>query len=102
MSRSYRKSPVIKDNGKGKKKQKAIANRVVRRKLKNPDYVVPNGGSYTKEYESWRIADYTSRCTEEEAKEMWHRSMRKYPWFKEHYPTLESYMIWWKKTYRSK
>lgn len=99
MSRSYKKTPIVKDRNKG---QKALANRTVRRKLKDSDYGMANGKSYKKEYESWNISDYYFMMTEEEAKQEWEESSKKYKWFREEYPTLESYMKWWKKTYKYK
>jgi hypothetical protein len=56
MSRSYKKTPVIKDTsckGTRYKSGKQIANRAVR----NHDDV-PNGGSYKKVYCSWNISDW--------------------------------------------
>lgn len=101
MSRSYRKTPILKESG--KKKKRTFANRKVRRKLNSDlDYTLANGKAYKKVFESWDITDYVFRLTKEEAIADWYASVEEYPWFKEYYPTLESYIIWWKKTYRSK
>ena len=35
MGKSYKKTPVIKENGESKKKMKTIANKAVRRKMKD-------------------------------------------------------------------
>ena len=103
MSRSYRKNPIIKDNGEGKKDKKAIANRRVRRKLNNPDYGIANGKAYRKEYNSWDIADNVSRFTEDEARHYYEEmSKDDNRWFKEEWPTLESFMNYWKKHYKCK
>ena len=45
MSRSFKKVPIIKDNGKSKKKQKQIASRSVRRKMSDPEYEIGNGNA---------------------------------------------------------
>ena len=45
MSRSYRKNPIIKDNGKSKKEMKSLANRKVRRKLNDQDFNIADGKS---------------------------------------------------------
>ena len=56
MSRSYKKTPVIKDSsckGTRFKSGKQLANRAVRNQED-----VPNGGSYKKVYCSWNISDW--------------------------------------------
>ena len=68
MSRSYKKTPIIKDNGKSKKRAKTFAIRKTRRKLKNLDYEIADGKSYKKEFESWIIADHVCYWTEEQAR----------------------------------
>lgn len=67
MSRSIKKNPVVKDGGKSKKKQKTQANRKVRRKLNNPDYLLADGNDYRKVTESWGIADFICRQSKEDA-----------------------------------
>lgn len=100
MSRSYRKTPILKETG--KKKKRTLANRKVRRKLNNPNYELADGRAYKKVFESWDISDYVTRLTLNEAIEDWYASVKQYPWFKEMYPTLDSYIKWWKVTYKSK
>lgn len=95
MGKSVKKTPIIKDNGKGKKKDKALANRATRRKLKDPDFSIPDGKSYKKEYESYRIADYVCRWTKEEAIEEYNKISSFID--KQKYPTLESFLNYWKK-----
>lgn len=58
MSRSYKKTPVIKDNGHGAHRRwnKKQANRVVR----NDDTFDISGKAYRKLYSSWDIYDYIS------------------------------------------
>ena len=110
MSNSVKKNPVVKDNSRGSnKKSKRLANRKVRRKLKDVEYTVADGKSYRKEYESWIISDYSTRMTEQEALEYYHRftdpnnvdydPMR---WVVKECPTEKEFMRWWKKTYKRK
>jgi len=102
MSRSYRKTPIVKDNGKSKKEAKAHANRTVRRRLKDPDYEIADGKAYRKEVESWGIADCISYWTEEQARAEYPAKCAQYKWFKEEWPTLESFLIFWKKCMKNK
>ena len=52
MGKSYKKTPIIKENGESKKKMKTIANKAVRRKMKDTDFEITNGNAYRKEFES--------------------------------------------------
>lgn len=63
MSRSYKKTPISKDNPGGRKSSKKQANRRVRNS-KN----VPNGKQYRKFFNSYDIYDYISECSFEEYK----------------------------------
>lgn len=105
MGKSYKKTPIIKDNGKSKKKEKRIANHTVRSKLKNNiDFELADGKSYKKVFDTWDIADYKSRWTEREARVYYykHCSPEFYSWqrdpyqsaarFKELYPTVEIFL----------
>lgn len=85
MSRSYKKTPIIKDNGGGKKFAKKIANKRIRTKLKQ-DIEIGNGNEFKKHSESWDIADYVSRYTEHEAIEDYNTNN----YLHKKYPTLES------------
>lgn len=102
MSRSYRKNPIVKDNGKSKKEMKSLANRKVRRKLNDPDFNIADGKAYKKEFESWDIADFISRWTKEDAIKEYESKSKKYRWFKEEWPTLEDYLNYWEKTMHRK
>lgn len=102
MSRSYKKTPIIKDNGKSKKIGKTFAVRKTRHKLKNLDYKIADGKAYRKEFESWEIADYTTRWTKEYAIKEYESKSKEYPWFKENWPTLEDYLNYWEKTMHRK
>ena len=70
MGKSYKKTPIIKENGDSKKQMKTIASKAVRSKLKHPDFEIANGNAYKKEYESYDIADYICRWTKNYAKKM--------------------------------
>ena len=92
MGKSYKKTPVIKENGESKKKMKTIANKAVRRKMKDADFEIANGNAYRKEYESYDIADYISRQTKHDAIEAYKNKR----WIQEKY-TLEKWLNEWKK-----
>ena len=97
MSRSFKKVPIIKDNGKSKKKQKQIASRSVRRKMSDPEHEIGNGNAYKKATESYDIADCVCRWTEEEAKQYYLDAEKKgCQWLIKKYPTLEKWMSYWR------
>lgn len=103
MSRSYKKNPYVTDHKRRSTKQsKRIANRRVRRRLCNEDTL---GRIQHKKYtESWDICDYKWRMSREEAIE-WYESEgfgMASSYFKEHYPTLESWLEYWEKCYKRK
>lgn len=100
MSRSYKKTPVVKDNRRSKKWKKALANRTVRRKLNDPEYGMADGRAYKKEYESWNIADYVIRWTKEEAIAEYNAANNFID--KDRFPTLESWIEWWEKCMKRK
>ena len=52
MSRSYRKTPIIKDNSKHRKLFKHLANKKVRREA------CGNGAEYKKHFDQYDICDY--------------------------------------------
>ena len=52
MSRSYRKTPVVKDHGSHKQYWKRQANKKVRRSE------VESGGEFNKHFDSWNICDW--------------------------------------------
>ena len=102
MSNSYKKNPIIKENGKSKKTQKQIANRTVRRKIKGDGLELSDGNSYKKVYNSWNIADFVSRWTEKEATQYYYEVINKNsPYYSpktaERFPTLEKFLAHWKK-----
>jgi hypothetical protein len=56
MSKSYKHTPCVKQQGRSKKFYKKYANKKIRRKQLNED--IPDGSSYRKLFESWDICDY--------------------------------------------
>ena len=104
MSRSYKKNPFVTDGYGGDRKQnKRIANRTVRRRLKD-DEDMPARLPHKKMTESWDICDYRWRMTREDAihwyeNEMEHKASA---YFKKRYPTLEAWLKYWDKCYRRK
>lgn len=103
MSRSYKKTPICKDHTTGMKK---IANRKVRRMMKNPHVHLP-GRLYRRAFNSYDICDWVFMGTdfetyykEEVAK--WKEMKDKYSWYKEEMPTRESCKKEWMKMYKNK
>lgn len=97
MSRSYKKTPVIKDSGlksSANKSAKQIANRTVRRKK-----YIPNGGGYKKIYCSWNICDYRFMQTEAKFKQRWDNGDT---YLHETFKTYEQALFQWKKWYKLK
>ena len=59
MSRSYRKTLIRKERN---PKMKRFANRIIRRKIKNPDFTnLKDGGHYRKIFDYWHISDWGYR-----------------------------------------
>lgn len=104
MSRSYKKHPWVTDHRcNSTKDSKRIANRTVRRRLKN-DEDMPARLKHRKMTQTYNICDYKWRMTYKEAIE-WYEHHSQYEaskYFKEHYPTLEDWLKYWKKCYRRK
>ena len=104
MSRSYKKNPYVTDGYDGDRKQdKRIANRKVRRRIKD-DEDMPARLQHKKMTETWDICDYRWRMTREDAirwyeNEMEHKAST---YFKKRYPTLEAWLKYWDKCYRRK
>jgi len=99
MSRSYKKTPVIKDNGQSKKKNKQLANRKVRRKLKDINYECSQNGGYQKIVNSWDIADYVKYWSKDEAIQQWKENQYD---LQKRYSTLESWLLYWEKIVKRK
>lgn len=64
MSRSYRKTPIVKDHGKHKQFFKRQANKKCRKER------VGDGGEYKKHYESCRIWDWKFRLNDPSKKDL--------------------------------
>jgi len=88
MSRSYKKTPIAKDNKRGRKYFKRLANKKVR-KTKN----ISNGKEYKKVFNTWDIYDYVSYCTLEEFEDMCVGRMFK---------TKEEAKEYWRRVYYNK
>lgn len=97
MSRSYKKKPVVTDNGDSKKSKKIVSRQF--RKRANRAFDEPwKGNNYRKAICSYNIRDYTSYCSQQE-------SDRKFKAKERHWATfdsLEESRIWWKKEFLSK
>ena len=105
MSRSYKKRPFVKDNEAGSKQAKRLANRNIRRKLKNPEFDAGNGNHYKKMTESWEIHDYVQYWPREQAIATYESRMRnreEWEWFFESYPTLGSWLKYWESVAKRK
>lgn len=56
MSRSYKKTPIVKDGHSGK-----FGKKVANRKVRHYKGTIASGKSYRKIYESWDIHDFVNR-----------------------------------------
>lgn len=95
MSRSYRHSNICKmQNGKNMKK---FANK----KVRNTEDI-PNGKAYKKCFESWDICDYKWIWTKQDAIREYEQAQQgiNYTWLLNEFPTLESYLEYWRKCNR--
>lgn len=100
MSRSYKKNPYVTDKSAGTKSMKRIANRTVRRRLKN-DEDMPARIQHKKMTETWDICDYRWRMTRADAIHWYENEMEHEAsfYFKKRYPTLEAWLKYWEKCY---
>lgn len=115
MSRSYKKTPIFKDNN-HKNIYKIIANRQYRRR-ESEEHTYQHR-EYKKTYSSWIIHDYVCRWSKKDAIKQYHdmccpeyydylkdrEDQLKYvEKFKKEYPTVEDYLQKnWAKIYRRK
>lgn len=103
MSRSYKKNPFAKDSG-DKKSMKQIANRTVRRRIKN-DEDMPARLQHKKMTESWDITDFKTRMTRDEAIQWyneqleWQKNKGSLNYFLRRFPTLKAWLKYWEKCY---
>ena len=87
MSRSFKKTPIVKDNSRGRKKDKRFANKKVRNTTS-----VANGKQYRKYYNPWDIYDYVNYFSLQEWLAV----------FREDYETESECITSWKKWYYNK
>ena len=100
MSRTYKKNPYITDNS-NSHEMKKIASRVTRRKLNSSDSII-TGSKYKRFFDSYDICDYKFRLDLNEAISQYNNDYNRYSWFREKFPTIEDYIVYWKKNYRAK
>lgn len=91
MSRSYKKNPVVKDNPKGSKKVKQLANRRFRRNF-SEEYIK----DYKRHTDTWEIHDFIGRWGWEHARAEY-ESGQLSKWWYEKCPTLEEFHNYWRK-----
>jgi len=101
VSRSYQKNPVCTDHKAGStKRKKRLASKAFRKEIALDDEMAARP-QHKKYFQSYDICDFKTRMTEQEAIDWYlHRCDNKY--ILKHYPTLEAWMKYWKKCYRSK
>ena len=73
MSRSYKKTPVVKDGKSGR-----IGKRFASRKVRRYKGKIPKGCFYKKIYESWNIHDYVFRETYQENRKRFESALKAY------------------------
>ena len=104
MSRSYKKNPYVTDHKRNSTKEsKRIANRRVRRRLRQ-DEDMPARLQHRKMVETWDICDYKWRTSKEEAIVWYKEQVRNKPngYLAKNYPTVEDYLNYWEKCHRRK
>ena len=99
MSRSYKKSPVVKDRN--NKTAKRLASKTVRRSSN-----VTSGGYYKKEYCSWNISDWRFRgssYTAEQFRRMWFDlNNSDIDWARRRFTNWKTAYRYWLSCYRTK
>lgn len=106
MSRSYKKNPYVTDHKRRwTKESKRLANQSFRQQIAR-DEDMPARPQHKKYTESWNISDYAWRMTKEEAiawyeKRINDESLRG-DYVRKRFPTLESWLNYWEKSYRRK
>ena len=79
MSRSYKHFPISRMVlwGRSIKKGKQVANRKIRRKLKNPDIEVGNGGHYKSlGLDSWDLWEFKFLETKQDVIDRWEQDQK--------------------------
>ena len=100
MSRSYKKHSRVKDPA--NKGMKKYANKKVRH-TEN----IPNGKAYKKVFCSWDISDWNWYWSREQAIKEWEAAQYgddiwSGSWIRDHFETLEKYLIYWEKCTKRK
>lgn len=90
ISRSFKKTPITKDNARGRKKDKRHANKKVRNTSE-----VSNGKQYRKVYNTWDIYDYCSHCSLNSWLKSWEECGRLF----RYYQTKEDAIQAWRRSY---
>lgn len=105
MSRSYKKNPIIKENGKSKKVGKTIANSHLRSYIKQNPENIPQNMQYKKVYDRWNFCDWCTRCSKREWEQYYYDRKAPHYW-KFRRPgeeeSLQESMNYWNKIYRRK
>lgn len=110
MSRSYKKFPISRMGlwGKSMKKGKQVANRKIRRKLKNPTINIGNGSDYKRlGLDSWDLWEFKFLETKQDAIDSWEKDQIELlyginSWRSKHEWTLEDQLNDWAKFYKRK
>ena len=95
MSRSYKHTPYCGDT----KHNKEVANRRIRRKMRNPEFEMANGKAYKKHYCSWEICDF---CHKKSFESYYRSSVERAIRFNEPIPSKEKLYKQWYKWYKMK
>ena len=101
MSRSYRKFPICRMPlwGNSMKKGKQLANRKIRRKLKDVTIDISNGNYYRHiGIDRWDLYEFKFYETEKDVINSFNRG----DWIYRNYNSIEEALIDWKKSYKRK
>lgn len=102
MSRSFKKHPFIKDNGKGAKNSKRKANQIVRRKSKYDNVDFPSKGNYYRRlFPQYDIHDWVTHISLREAIDDWEQEGEE-GWRHYRFKTFENYLNHWYKIFKRK
>lgn len=98
MSRSFKKHYKVKDPA--DKGMKRAANKKVRHSKELPK----KGRSYKKVFESYKISDWSWYWSKEKVIADWNASINDEDraWIRDHFKTLEKYLIYWEKCVKRK
>ena len=98
MSRSYRKHPILKDNGNSAKSMKRYANKKVRHL--DLEELPKKGRLFRRFFPQYDIHDWICYWPWSEAKKSWETQPDS--WYRRTYPTLEEFFIYWVKCMKCK